>query len=360
MKNILLNPGPVTLSERVRAALSRPDLCHREPEFAALQNDIRSRLLAVYDLDPKIWTAILLTCSGTGAVEAMVGSLAATNESLVVIENGVYGERISSIATAYRIPHRGVHLDWGARIDADAAAAFVAEAGATQLAVIHHETTTGRLNALEELAAATARGSTGGPRLLIDAVSSFGAEAIDFEGWRIDACAATANKCLHGVPGISFVIVRRALLAASRPRGVYFNLATYAAAQDANTTPFTQSVQACYALEEALAEFEDEGGWLARRERYRGFSALVRDGLAALGVEPLLDPGESSCVLSSFRLPHGVTYGTLHDALKADGITIYAGPGDLAKTMFRIAVMGAITADDLHRMLDRCRAVLRR
>ncbi|MCC6202914.1 MAG: aminotransferase class V-fold PLP-dependent enzyme [Gammaproteobacteria bacterium] len=353
MKQILLNPGPVTLSERVRQALLRPDLCHREPEFAALQARIRERLLAVYDLDPAEWAAILLTCSGTGAVEAMLATLAPDAHALAVLENGVYGERLSTIAKAYGIAHQPLRHAWGAPLDLEA----ISRVRATRLAVVHHETTTGRLNALDVLARETAGSGAG---LLVDAVSSFGAEAIEFADWRLDACAATANKCLHGVPGVSFVIARRAALAAARPRGVYFNLAQYCAAQDAGTTPFTQSVQVCYALDEALAEFFEQGGWRSRRDCYRRRAAMVRDGLATLGIEPLLREGETSCVLSSFRLPRGLSYATLHDTLKAAGITIYAGQGELSRTMFRVAVMGALSEDDLRLLLERCRALLPR
>src|SRR3954463_9016889 len=91
---LLLNPGPVTLSERVRRSLLQPDLCHRESEFFALQDEARERLLSVYDLDPKVWTAVLMTGSGTAAVESMVASLVPSNGRLLKLENGGYGERI--------------------------------------------------------------------------------------------------------------------------------------------------------------------------------------------------------------------------------------------------------------------------
>ena len=114
---ILLNPGPVTLSKRVRNALLGPDLCHREAEFSHLQHNIRDALLQVYGLDPKHWAAILLTGSGTAAVEGMVSSLIPRNGRLLVIENGVYGERISNIATAYGIDHLRLSQPWIDELD---------------------------------------------------------------------------------------------------------------------------------------------------------------------------------------------------------------------------------------------------
>ena len=97
MKTILLNPGPVTLSARVREAMLGPDLCHREPEFAELQAEIRSKILGVYGLGSTDWASILLTGSGTAAIEAMLTSVVPDNGHVLVIENGAYGERMTKI-----------------------------------------------------------------------------------------------------------------------------------------------------------------------------------------------------------------------------------------------------------------------
>ena len=229
MKTVLLNPGPVNLSDPVRAALAGPDICHREPEFRELQDALRARLLEVYDLDPAHWAAILLTGSGTAAVEAMVATLAP--ENTVIVENGVYGERIAAIAEAYGLAHRRLRQPWGEAVDTGALADLLSAGAAT--AAVHHETTTGRLNDLDAIAGTT---RAAGSALLLDAVSSFGAEEIRFDDWGIDAVAATANKCLHGVPGTSFVIVRRSALAVAAERGparsVYLDLHRYFRAQE--------------------------------------------------------------------------------------------------------------------------------
>jgi len=354
MKTILLNPGPVTLSDRVRGALLGPDLCHREPEFSDLQARIREKLLAVYDLGGEHWAAVLLTGSGTAAVEAMIASCVPAEGALVVAENGVYGERMSAIAAAHRIPVERVAAPWGAEIELSEIERVLArEERVSHLAIVQHETTTGRLNRLEPVAALAARY---GVRLLLDGVSSFGAEEIRFEEWRLDACAATANKCLHGVPGTAFVLVRRDACARAPepPRSVYLNLAEYLAKQDALGTPFTQSVQTFYALEEALSEFLDAGGVSARRALFRERMARIRRVLEASGVRPLLGAGETSCVLHAFELPEGNSYRALHDALKRQGFIIYAGQGALSERVFRVSAMGDI--DDA--ALDRLEACL--
>jgi len=348
---VLLNPGPVNLSGRVRDALAGTDLCHREPEFASLQARIRRRLLDVYGLDDG-WAAVLLTGSGTAAVEAMLSSLAPAQGRVLVLENGVYGERMSRIADIHGIPSARLRHGWGEPIDVDAVGRALDRHGDVHhVAVVHHETTTGRLNDLASLGAVCRRRGVG---LLVDGVSSFGGEHLDFEDMAIEACAGTANKCLHGVPGACFAVVRRRALAAAgrQPRTLYLDLAAYCGEQDRDGTPFTPSVQAFYALDAALAELAEAGGWQARRARYRRLAGRVAEGLRALGVRPLLEAGASSAVLSAWHIPQGVDYAGLHDALKRRGFVIYAGQGELASRIFRVSTMGAIGDADIERLLE--------
>ena len=195
--------------------------------------------------------------------------------------------------------------------------------------------------------------------MLVDGVSSFGAEDIDFRDPAVTAVAATANKCLHGVPGVSFVVTRRSALAAGTSRGYYLDLGRLARLQDQRNTPFTPAVHAYYALVEALRELMEQGGRLARYSHYATLADEVRAGLAALHIETVIPPEESSVVLRAYRLPAGLTYSTLHDALKAAGFVIYAGQGDLAKTLFRISTMGHITSADMRRLVESVGGVLR-
>ncbi|WP_321921379.1 2-aminoethylphosphonate aminotransferase [Burkholderia sp. BCC1998] len=346
---LLLNPGPVTLTERVRRSLLQPDLCHRESEFFDLQDEARARLVAAYELDPAEWAAVLMTGSGTAAVESMIAALVPQDGKLLVIENGVYGERITQIATQYGIAHEVLKHEWMQAPDLAQIAARLDAGGYSHVAVIHHETTTGRLNDLGAIAdVCRARGV----KMLVDGVSSFGAEAIDFAGGVIDAVAATANKCLHGVPGAAFVIVRRSALAKAASRTYYLDLGRLAKLQDQRNTPFTPSVHAYYALVEALREFDEAGGWRARHAHYKALADQAQAGLAARGMSLVLPERASSVVLRAYRLPQGVTYETLHDGLKARGFVIYAGQGGLSKELFRISTMGAIQAADVERLLE--------
>jgi 2-aminoethylphosphonate-pyruvate transaminase len=349
----LLNPGPVTLTPRVREALLRADLCHREPEFAALQAEIRERLVAIYPQAARDFTAVLLTGSGTAAVEAMVGSLVPRNGRALVVANGVYGERMAAMLEAQG---KTVHLaraEWIEPMNLTLAEQMLArEPRITHVLAVHHETTTGRLNDIPALGTLCRRYRV---PLLLDCVSSFGGEEIDFEHWNLEACAGTANKCLHGVPGISFVLARESALQTrqSGATSVYLDLLHHYAEQQKNSSPFTPAIHVSYALAEALRELADTGGWQSRHAHYTALARQVFNGLRAQGVEPLLNlKAPSSSVLTAYQVPPGYAYASLHDFLKAAGFVIYAGQGKFNQEIFRIAVMGALDSTEVERLLS--------
>ncbi|HJP04917.1 MAG: 2-aminoethylphosphonate aminotransferase [Gammaproteobacteria bacterium] len=351
-RSILLNPGPVTLSNRVRQALIRDDWCHREPEFAELTREINDHLVRVYRETACDFESVMLTGSGTSAVEAMMANFAPRDTATLVIVNGVYGKRIAEMLKVQGKPLHISEVNWDQPIDMQSvAAALDQHADISHIVAVHHETTTGRLNDLNPLGELCREREI---PLLLDCVSSFGAEAIDVEGWNVVALAATAGKCLHGVPGIAFVLARKSLWATGlvAPGSVYLDLSAYYQGQHGTGySPFTQSVQPAFALREALKELEEEGGWEQRRSIYRRRAGEIAMILQKLGLKTLLRPEDYSCVLWSWLLPEGYTYESVHDYLKQQGFVIYAGQGELGKQIFRIAHMGDISSDDLDRLM---------
>src|SRR5436309_383295 len=171
---ILLNPGPVNVSPRVTAALARGDLCHREPEYGDLQASIRSRLVRAF-APPGGFTAVLITGSGTAALEAAVTSVLSARGRLVVVSNGVYGERIAAMAAAARLPHTVVEGAWAEPPDLAAVERALGAADVEAVAVVHHETTTGLLNPVSEVGRlAHMRGKL----VLVDSVSGLAGDAL--------------------------------------------------------------------------------------------------------------------------------------------------------------------------------------
>jgi 2-aminoethylphosphonate-pyruvate transaminase len=350
-RTILLNPGPVNVSAGVRAALAGPDLCHREPEFFDLQDAIRTRLLTALGAPASEYASILLTGSGTAAVEAMIASGVPRGGRLLVVQNGVYGARMASMARAHGIELTVLDSSWFERPAIGTVGAALANDRFDALAVVHHETTTGLLNDLGPIARLCRSRHV---RLLVDAVSALGGERFDFDAWMPDAVACTANKCIQGVPGLSFVLARREFIVdmSRQPeRSVYLHLPRYHDDQERRSTPFTPAVQAAYALLAALDELARET-LPARLARFARGSAMVRAGLEDLGFELLLPPALRSNTLTAAKLPKHITYGELHDRLKEHGFVIYAGQGPLAGSLFRVAVMGDVPESEYRRFLD--------
>jgi len=354
----LLNPGPVTMTARVRKALASEDVCHREPEFKALIGRIREKIPAIYGASSgdQALVPVLLGGSGTAAVETML-SLVAKDARSLVVANGVYGERMASMLRAQGKTFDVIESAWTSAMDLAAVEKKLAGGTYGHVLAVHHETTTGRLNDLGALGTLCKKTKT---PLLVDAVSSFAGEEIRFDDWNIEAVAATANKCIHGAPGVAFVLARaNAIARPSQATSVYLDLQKHAADQAKGSTPFTLPTHVSFALDAALDELAESGGWKARHALYTKRSRFVRSALREIGVGLLLEREEDyGATLTSFRLPQGKTYEALHARLKEDGFVIYAGQGKFDGAIFRIAVMGELADSDLDRLVGSLRGAL--
>jgi 2-aminoethylphosphonate-pyruvate transaminase len=215
-----------------------------------------------------------------------------------------------------------------------------------EVVVVHHETTTGRLNPLGELGRIC---RTLNRRLYLDAVSSFGAEEILFEEWNLEALAGTMNKCLHGAPGVSFTLAHpRAYDRPTQATSFVLDAYRYQDQIKSGFSPFTQSIPVMRAALLALQEHHEQGGWKSRRETYRARMKRASETLARLNVPILLETDDaSSCVLKSFRMPKNTSYESLHTHLKERGFIIYAGQGAFSGEIFRISLMGDLREADL-------------
>jgi 2-aminoethylphosphonate-pyruvate transaminase len=343
---VLLNPGPANTTATVRQALVMPDLCHREPEFFEMVRRCRQRLTRLAGAGDD-WTAVLFAGSGTAAVEAAICAAVPPDGGVLIVDNGVYGDRMLRIARAHGIAAEAVTSDIVTPISPAAVDERLrVRPRLTHVALVHHETTTGLLNPVAEIAAVAARR---GRRVIVDAMSSLFGEPLDAAQEPIDFVTASANKCLQGIPGVSFVLARRRAVEAARgrpPRSVYLDLHNHWAQQEADNTPFTPAVQVIHALEQALVELEQEGV-PARIARYAENARVLREGMRELGFEILVPEGARSNILTTFRLLPGLTYDPLHDAMKRRGYIIYAGQGDIRTYAFRVSNMGTLTPADM-------------
>ncbi len=346
---LLLTPGPLTTSRGVKEAMLR-DWGSRDHDFVALNAEIRRRLTALAGAEASHVT-VPLQGSGTFVVEAMLGTLVPRDGKLLVLVNGAYGERMVRIAgyhgracVALRTPEDAPN---------DPAALDRALAGdptVTHVAVVHCETTSGILNPLGEIADVVARH---GRRLLIDAMSTFGALPLDAREIRFEAVAASANKCLEGVPGVAFAIVERAALlaAAGNCPSLSLDLHDQFTAMEKNGQwRFTPPTHVLAAFRRALVEHEEEGGVAGRGRRYRENCRILVEGMRALGFETLLPDTLQAPIIVTFRLPGdpAFRFEEFYDRLRRKGFVIYPGKLTVAPS-FRIGCIGRVGAGDVRR-----------
>ena len=323
-RTVLLNPGPVNVTDRVRQALLKPDLCHREKEFSDLMQSIRSKLVRAFGIQND-FDAVLTTGSGTAALEMAVASCLSEGQTLLVIRNGVYGDRIAAMAEAYGFNLQCLDTPWGEPpVMDDIEQTLKQNPNIEVVALVHHETTTGLLNPVHEIGALTRKYKK---RFLVDSISGLAGDELDFNRAGVDFCAGTANKCLQGFPGVSFVFVRKTELVRLEKipeRSHYFNLHANHQAQEKGNTLFTPAVQIHYALDAALDELLEETV-AGRIQRYRQASTMLRKGFRDMGLEFIVPEEYWSNTLTALKLPEGVTYTALHDRLNQQGFIIYAG-----------------------------------
>ena len=205
---IIFSPGPANISERVRKALTLPDICHRDEEFNELLKDVKTLLAKALKIDGSPFEIVLFSGSGTLAIESLLTCLSGWEKTLLIISNGVYGERATVIAETYGVRVKEIKLDWGELPDLAVVEKEIKEPEIGGIHLVHHETTTGLLNPLEEVSLLAKRYNR---LVLTDTISSIAGEHIDF-GWGLDAVLGTANKCFRGVPGVAFAILSKDFL----------------------------------------------------------------------------------------------------------------------------------------------------
>lgn len=348
---ILLTPGPCMTSESVRQAGALPDLNHRDPAYLDLVSEVKNRLVRVYPQmveqsfgnpslkhdDPlppagSAWVPFLIGGSGTAAVEAMLTSCV-DQGPVLVIESGYYSGRFKEILTAHQVPFDVVSVPWLEPWPMPLIAEKVADYEAVVCA--HHETTTGRLNPVDKLSRIC---SDAYVNCLVDAVSSFGADPLDLS--YVHAVATSANKCLHGIPGVSMVFVRDWLMeemSGFPRRTFYMDLSLYVG----DSPPLTPPVPAVSALLQALREMP--GGAAQRQSTYQQRAEKIRATLASCGLQPAIPADQSSCTLTTAQIPDGYTSEGWLAANRQHGYLLYGCKGELKEEFFQVANMGELT-----------------
>jgi 2-aminoethylphosphonate-pyruvate transaminase len=349
---ILFTPGPLTTSQTVKQAMLR-DLGSRDSAFIHLVGEIRRRLVELAGAPTSEYTAVPIQGSGTFGVEAVISSVVPPDGKILVAVNGAYGKRLVQMVRVHRLPHTVVEVPENQAPNPSAIKqALLDDPAITTIAIVHCETTTGMINPIEEVGVITRALQK---RLIVDAMSSFGAVPIDVPGIGIDYIVSSANKCIEGVPGFSFAVCRKAALEETKGWARTLSLDLYAQWQGLETTKqfrFTPPTHAMLAFHQALIELEWEGGIAARAERYRRNHDLLLAGMTELGFEPYLPPSQQGYIITSFRSPDHPAYDfeTFYRLLNDRGYVIYPGKVSDADC-FRIGHIGRIFESDTRDLL---------
>lgn len=357
-------PGPTPLPDAVRAAGGRQMVNHRGPEFKELLGRVSFALQRAFRTKNEV---LILTCSGTGGLEAAVVNHLSPGDAVLSVSIGAFGDRFAKIASRYGAELTRLDVTWGQAAQAaavtDALAGMAAEGRSAKAVLLtHNETSTGVTNPLQELAAA-ARTAAPDAILLVDGISGLGAVPFETDGWDLDVVVTGSQKSWMAPPGLAMVSVSprawTAAESATMPR-IYFDLALHRASAVKGETPWTPAVSVAFALDVALSMLEEEG-YPRIFARHAACGAATRAGLHAMGIQLFADPPYASDTVTSAVMPDRVEWSALNKELRARGLVLAGGQGALTGKIFRVGHLGSVTTDDILSALtileDGCRAL---
>lgn len=356
---ILLTPGPLTTSARTRQAMM-VDWGSWDERFNQLTASLCEQLLAIINGGASHY-CVPLQGSGTFAVEAAIGTLVPRDGKVLVLINGAYGKRLAKICEVIGRSFSTFETAEDEPTTAtDVERLLRADDSITHVALIHCETSTGILNPLPEIAQVVAQH---GKRLIIDAMSSFGALPVDAQQIPFDALIAASGKCLEGVPGMGFVFARKEALASAAGNSHslamdLFDQHSYMA--KTGQWRFTPPTHVVAALHEALLQYNEEGGLPARHQRYAANCEALMEEMGKLGLRSFLPAAIQAPIITTFHAPKDPRYQfkEFYERVKAKGYILYPGKLTQVET-FRVGCIGHVTPAQMREAVAAIGDVLR-
>jgi len=357
-KHFLFTPGPVNVADNLRIAIARKDICHREIEFDRLLLSIERKLLSLFQIRNKNnYRAVVITGSGTAANEAILSS-AVGDKNILILSNGEFGERLHAISKIHNTNTFLLEFPWGSCLDLDVIGAFLQRHPIDVIAMVHHETSSGMLNSLEDIGALS---KSNGSLFIVDCVSSAGAEPIDMERDNIAFCSSSSSKAIGSYAGLSFVIGETAefeKLKTLPVKSAYLNLYKfYDFLKTYSQTPNTPAVPLFFAFEQALTNILKEGV-ASQHAKIKRKAALLRKGMSKLGLNFLLDPKDMCSVLTTVFIPPHISVAHFQQKLRKKSIIIYEGKGCFKGRVFQVGNIGELSNRDIRFFLAAQKEIL--
>ena len=349
----LLTPGPLTTSDTVKKEMMF-DHCTWDDDYKKITQKIRKELLALAHVSEEEYTVVLMQGSGTFGVESVVTSSVGPDEKILVCSNGAYGERMAQIARQAGRQVVVYREEFNKIPDAKKIKKILEEdASITHVGMIHSETTSGILNDIASVGKVV---KEAGKTFIVDGMSSFGGVEIDVKGIGIDFIISSANKCVQGVPGFSYIICRRDVLEKCKGKCSSLSLDLYdqwVTMEKDGKWRFTSPTHVVLAFAKALEELKEEGGIPAREKRYRENNRRLIARMQQMGIKTYIEEAFQGPVITTFLYPESSTFSfqEMYQYIKDRGYAIYPGKVTDVDT-FRIGSIGEIYPEDMDRVCD--------
>lgn len=355
----LLTPGPLTTTDTVKQQML-VDHCTWDDDYKTVTQKIRKELLKIAQADQNTYTAVLMQGSGTFGVESVLTSSVGVQDKLLIAANGAYGLRMAEIAKSSGLNYQIYEEAYNSVPKAETIENILKnDPSITHVSIVHCETTSGILNDIYSVAKVV---KNAGKTLIVDAMSSFGGIPIPVQELEIDFLISSANKCIQGVPGFSFILARREALEKCAGQARSLSLDLYGQWKEMERDGkwrFTSPTHVVLAFAQALRELEQEGGVEARYQRYSENNRMLIEGMKQLGFQTYIAPDVQSPIITTFLYPEcrSFSFHEMYQFIKERGYAIYPGKLTDADT-FRIGNIGEIYPDDIRNLLDIFRAYL--
>jgi aspartate aminotransferase-like enzyme len=347
MKQRLFTPGPTPVPEEITLAMAAPLPHHRTPEFQETMRRTHELLQRVYRTPDPV---VVLSASGTGAMEAAVVNLTHPGEKVLSVNGGKFGERWGALLCTFGRDVEELQIAWGESVTPEEIHDGLRRSGARIVFVTHSETSTAALCDLQQISQVTRDLDA---VLVVDAITSLGAHRLETQRWGLGCVIGGSQKAFMMPPGLSFLSLSeraRARIDGNPTPRYYFDLNRALKGVGQGRTPFTPAISLLLGLERSCQRILEEGlepVWL----RHQLIADAVRAGAAAMGLKPLAT--RPSNAVTAVHAPDGTSADAVRDTVwRRFGIKLAGGQGPLAGHILRIGHLGAYDAADVLQVLS--------
>ncbi len=349
-------PGPTPCPAEVLQSMTKEMINHRDREFSSIFLRVTEKLKKFFQTKNDVF---VLTCSGTGSMEAAVVNTLSPGDEVLAVSCGYFGERYGEMAEAYGAKVRWLRFEWGEGADPDAIKkALDSSPGIKAVLVTHNETSCGMMNKLEAISKVV-KGYN--KLLLVDAISSLGSAELPVDKWDCDVVATASQKGWMAPPGVAMVSVSPAAWEANArakmPR-VYFDFGKARTFAQKGQTPWTPAVSTIFALDKSL-EIMDREGQEKVIARHKRVAEMTRKGVKDMGLSILPKEEFASPTVTAVKAPPGLEVKKfLNLLLDKYGIALAGGQDRLEGKIFRIGHLGKVEEKDIDEVLAGVRKAL--